>query len=152
MSEAYEGAIRLLTRREHGAHELALKLAIKGHAEEAIEAALVLCQQRGLQSDARFAEQLCRLRVRQGYGPVRIQNELQALRVARSLIDAALQEEADHWVSHALLVWQKKVKTQGALSYIALQKQKQFLLYRGFSHETIEAVVNALPYLVTIAG
>lgn len=145
MNEAYEGAIRLLMRREHGAHELALKLATKGHAKETIEAALLLCQQRGWQSDARFAEQLCRLRVRQGYGPIRIQKELQALQVARPLIDLALQKEADHWISHALLVWQKKVKTLGPLSYVALQKQKQFLLYRGFTHETIEAVVDSLP-------
>lgn len=142
VNEAYACAVRLLTRREHGAFELANKLALKGYPTSAIQDALHECQHLGLQSDSRFVENVCRTRICQGYGPQRIRQELQNLRVDVELIDTVLQQEDDNWLAYAIGVWKKKYKEQDELSYIALQKQKKFLLYRGFSTDTIAKVFN----------
>lgn len=142
MSKAFECAVRLLSRREHGAYELANKLAQKGYADVDIEETLNECQRLGLQNDARFVESLLSTRIRQGYGPLRIRRELQQIQIDRALIDAALQEEADNWLSYATLVWKKKFKEQQALTFSAMQKQKQFLLYRGFSTDIITMMFN----------
>jgi regulatory protein len=132
--------VRLLARREHGAHELVNKLAAKGYLEPDIQSALFECQRHGFQSDSRFVENLCRTRIRQGYGPIRIRHELQNLHVDGELISAALQQEQDNWLAYAVEVWKKKYKDPVDLSYTALQKQKQFLLYRGFSTDTITMI------------
>jgi regulatory protein len=137
MSEAYVCAVRLLTRREHGSYELAHKLALKGYSSTDIQEALHECQRLGLQCDVRFVENVCRTRIRQGYGPQRIRQELQHLRIDDEWINAALQKEHDHWLAYAVDVWKKKYKESGGLSYMDRQKQKQFLRYRGFSTDTI---------------
>ena len=132
--------MRLLVRREHGAHELASKLQLKGFSAAEIEDAIAECQRLGLQSDGRFVENVCRARIRQGYGPIRICQELKTKQVDRSLIEQQLRLEQDNWLGYAIDAWTKKYKEQSELSYAALQKQKQFLLYRGFSMETIAMV------------
>jgi regulatory protein len=141
-NNAYACALRLLARREHGAHELASKLAKKGFAQLAIADALSECQRLGLQSDSRFVEMVCRARIHQGQGPIRIRQELQQLRIESELIASELQKETDHWVAHATAVLKKKYKEEGEVSYIVMQKQKQFLVYRGFSMDTIALVFN----------
>lgn len=142
--DALDCAYRLLARREHGAHELLLKLEKKGHQAVAACAALAECQRLNLQSDERYADSICRTRIRQGYGPVRIRRELQSMHVDAELIEQVLSQAADHWLAHATGVWKKKY---GALPssdvpYTVLQKQKQFLLYRGFPMETIKQVFD----------
>lgn len=144
MSNGFACAVRLLTRREHGAYELVNKLLQKGYPEHEARDALLECQRLGLQSDDRFVDSLCRARIRQGYGPVRIRRELQALKIDGELINNTLQQEQDNWLSHALWVWQKKYKEQGELSYSVMQKQKQFLLYRGFSTDTIATLFKEI--------
>lgn len=140
MSDALTRAVRLLARREHGASELANKLHQKGFSVADAEAALLECQRLGFQSDARFVECLCNQRVRQGYGPVRIRQELMHLQIDRALIDEVLQKEQDHWLDHAVGVWKKKYKVAYKFTFAEIQKQKQFLLYRGFSNDTIAMV------------
>ncbi len=142
MNEALACAVRLLARREHGLADLADKLAQKGYVDADIQDALTTCERQGLQSDARFAESLCRTRVRQGYGPIRIRQELQSKQVDRKIIDDALHAEHDHWFDHATRVWEKKYIPSDDASFADKQKQKQFLLYRGFSMKTIAEVVR----------
>ena len=140
MTKAFVGAVRLLARREHGAHELAQKLAKKNHPELEIQEAIAECQRLELQSDVRFVENLCRARIRQGYGPAKIRHDLQTVRIERDLIEHALREEHDSWVVYARDAWMKKYGEQDDDSFAATQKQKQFLLYRGFSVDTINLV------------
>lgn len=139
-SNAYTCAVRLLARREHGAYELANKLATKGYLDIDIQDALNECQRLGLQSDCRFVDNVFRARIRQGYGPIRICHELEHLQIDSELIDARLQQERDNWLDYAVGVWQKKYKEHVNISYTTLQKQKQFLLYRGFSTDIINMV------------
>lgn len=140
MTKAFVSAVRLLARREHGAHELTQKLLQKKHSELEIQEAIDECQRLGLQSDVRFVESLCRTRIRQGHGPARIRQDLQNVRIDRDLINHILDDERENWVSYAREVWAKKFGEQDDHSFAATQKQKQFLLYRGFSVDTINMV------------
>lgn len=140
LKSAFDAAIIMLTRREHGAEELRNKLIQKGHGEASILAAIAECQRLGLQSDVRFAETISRVRIRQGYGPDRIRRELQQKQVDRDLIAQTLAAEPVDWIACAVEVYRKKYKSPVLSSYLEQQKQKQFLLYRGFSSETIAQV------------
>ncbi len=137
MTKAFAGAVRLLARREHGARELAKKLAQKKHPDLEIQDAIAECQRLGLQSDERFVGSFCRTRIRQGHGPARIRQDLQQVGIDRDCIEHALGLERDNWVSYARDVWMKKYGEHDDHSFAATQKQKQFLLYRGFSVDTI---------------
>ncbi len=142
MNKALQCAIQLLARREHSLAELTDKLSQKGYLEAEIEEALTLCQSKGLQSNLRFTESLCRTRIRQGYGPVRIRQELVAKGVERNHIDDILCGEHHQWITHAQEVWTKKYKMTPNASFVEKQKQRQFLFYRGFTTEMIAQVVK----------
>jgi regulatory protein len=146
MSKAFSAAVRLLARREHGAHELASKLLKKGHMESDIQLAIGDCQRLGLQSDDRFAEGFCRVRIRQGYGPLRIHQELKQLQIDSDLIEEVLRLEQDNWLSHAMAVWNKKFNEQQDVSFELIQKQKKFLLYRGFPSDLITMMFKDKSY------
>lgn len=117
--------------------ELTDKLIRKGYNREESAEALVECQRLGLQSDERFVESLCNARIRQGYGPLRISQELQAKHIARELINAMLNQHQESWEEYALIAWQKKFKQHEGLGVAEIQKQHRFLLYRGFSPDII---------------
>lgn len=140
MTKAFDCALRLLARREHGAQELFDKLIQKGHSRDDANEALRLCQYHQLQSDARFAEQLCRTRIHQGYGPLRIRQELEALRISEDIMAPVLAEEEDNWPGYAEAAWLKKFKARVPASFAELKKQQRFLLYRGFPGDIIARV------------
>ena len=143
-SKAFTSALNLLTRREHGAAELKGKLKQKGFAQEEIQEAIAECQSLDLQSDVRFSESLCRARILQGYGPLRIRRELQEKCIADEIIDAALALEHENWLTYAQDVRKKKYKEASSIEYQERQKQKQFLYYRGFALATIEQVFKEI--------
>ena len=144
MTKAFDSAIRLLSRREHGAIELSKKLERKGFDSTEIKDALDACQRLDLQNDRRFVEQFSRARIRQGYGPLKIIQELKSKGVDQELILSELSKERENWVAYALDVWEKKCKGRTDLNFTELQKQQRFLLYRGFSMDIIDAVVKEL--------
>lgn len=144
MTKAFDSAIGLLSRREHGAIELCDKLQRKGFCQTEAQAAVDECQRLGLQSDTRFVESYSRSRIRQGYGPLHISQALKSKGIANDLIELGLQQEQENWLHHAMEVWQKKCRGQCDLSFIELQKQQRFLLYRGFSPDIIAAVVKEM--------
>ncbi|WP_419419021.1 recombination regulator RecX [Legionella sp. D16C41] len=142
MTKAYDCAVRLLARREHGMIELTKKLISKGYTAQESKEAILKCQMLDLQSDKRFAESICYTRVQQGYGPVRIMQELQAKSINKELITQALALYEEQWEQQALLVWQKKFKDLDFHLTSELQKQIRFLLYRGFPSEIAAKVVH----------
>lgn len=144
MTKAFDSALRLLSRREHGAMELSKKLQQKGFGSTEIKDALDACQRLGLQSDDRFVENLTRSRIRQGYGPLKIIQELKSKGIDSDLIEHELEQERENWVSYALDVWDKKCKGRTELTFSEIQKQQRFLLYRGFSMDIIALVVKEL--------
>jgi len=141
MSEAYVCAVRLLARRDYSFAELEGKLAQKGYNHAAIQDALEICVRQGLQSDIRFVESLCRTRIRQGYGPIRIRQELQSKHISREMVEEVLRSFEEEWLDHARCVWEKKYMPSDEASFAEKQKQKQFLLYRGFPMEIITRVI-----------
>lgn len=138
--DAFTAAVALLARREHGAVELAEKLAKKGYEEDVVQSAIAKCQSLALQSDQRFVDMLLRLRIQQGYGSERIGREIKMKKVERELYEQALLAESIDWVAHARRVLHKKYKSSSSTSWQMQQKQKQFLLYRGFALHTISQV------------
>lgn len=140
MSKAFAAAIALLSRRDQAVAELRAKLKKKGFAQWEIEQAIDDCQRLGYQSEERFVGSLVRTRAHQGYGPLRIRQELQSLQIEDSLIESAL--EAEPWISHIQAVWQKKYQGEWASEFEGRQKQKRFLLYRGFPVEMIERLTK----------
>lgn len=140
MANAFECAVRLLSRREHSAKELEAKLKQNGFNATDVQETLAKCQELDLQNEGRFVEMYIRSRIRQGYGPLKISQELSAKGVDKQLIQRVLQHEEAHWPTHALAVLQKKCKGQRDLSFPEMQKLQRFLLYRGFSMDVIAMV------------
>lgn len=138
----FNSAVRLLARREHGEQELLDKLLKKGYASADAQEAIAECQRLGLQSDVRYASSFCRLRIRQGYGPLRIQQELQSKKIDRDLIAQILAEEKEQWLTYARDVWHKKGSEPP--DFAGQQKRQRFLLYRGFPADIIARVVRDL--------
>jgi regulatory protein len=144
MSKAFGCAVRLLSRREYSAVELCEKLKQKGYKPEERDEALATCQRLNLQNDRRFVEVYSQSRIRQGYGPLKISQELSGKGIHKEIIQQILQQEQDNWFAYALNVWQKKSKGQLDCSFDELQKQQRFLLYRGFGMDTITLVRKEL--------
>jgi regulatory protein len=142
MTKAFTSALRLLSRREHGALELYDKLKRKGFSSVELKEAIDKCQELDLQNDKRFVEIYCRSRIRQGYGPLKISQELSSKGIDKELIHSVLQQEKDNWFSYALDVLQKKSKGTTEMSFSELQKHQRFLLYRGFSTDVIALVIK----------
>lgn len=140
MTKVFESAVSLLSRREHGARELRHKLKQKGYGVNEVEEALAECQRLDLQNEARFVEAYSRTRIRQGYGPMKISQELSSKGVDKELIHSILQQEQANWVLYAVEAWQKKSKGQIELTLEEQKKQQRFLLYRGFDPHTISLV------------
>ncbi|CAM4440165.1 MAG: Regulatory protein RecX [Legionella sp.] len=144
MTKAFDCAVRLLSRREHGAIELYEKVRQKGFSSNEAQEAVDTCQQMDLQNDHRFVEVYSRSRIRQGYGPLKIRQELNNKGIDKDIIQDVLQQEDDNWLAYALDVWQKKSKGQQEMSFSEMQKQQRFLLYRGFSMDIIAQVTKEL--------
>jgi len=132
----------LLARREHSRFELARKLRLKGFAEEEIPPTLDALAKQGLLSDVRFAEQYCRSRCHRGFGPRRIQQELQERGVAAELIAQTMAElSAEYWRELAQHTWKKKFAGKKPTDYKSWATQRRFLQYRGFTDEQSEWLI-----------
>lgn len=135
--------MRLLARREHSAVELTRKLAWRGVDEAEAAKAVSELSKDGWQSDQRYAESMVRQRVMQGYGPLRIEAELEHGGVESSLVRAALDEIDCDWQQLAIETHARRF----ALPQNAKQWQKQFgfLRTRGFTAEQIRCVLKGDP-------
>jgi regulatory protein len=140
-AEARDRALRLLTRREHSARELKRKLEERGFDEAAADDAVSKLADGGLQSDGRYAEQMIRTRLAQGYGPVRIEADLrQAGLNAEQIQDAMAATDCD-WTERAAHVHARKFRdvprTQAERA-----RQYRFLMGRGYEPEQIRRVLK----------
>nr|WP_281286457.1 recombination regulator RecX [Pleionea sediminis] len=140
---AREKAISLLARREHSRKELHQKLLQKGFAESDIIEDLDALENKGWLSDFRFTESWIRHRIQGGYGPYRIQQELNAKGVGQEIINEKLDEVELNWFDLARQVWRKKYSRLPE-SWEDKAKQIRFLQYRGFYTEDIETMFNTI--------
>jgi len=139
-AEARKFALRALGRREHSAHELAVKLGSIG--VEAAEATRIVQDLRddGWQDDARYAALLARSRIAQGHGPIRIQAELAARGVDDGIIRECLEQLECDWDEQARAACRKHFGIPASDPGTA-RKQWTFLSGRGFSAEQIRRVL-----------
>lgn len=142
MTEIYNYAVKLLAQREHSRFELQRKLIHKGFSEQCIIQTLQTLLEQGLQSDERFVEAYVQMRLRRGYGPVRIAGELRERGVADELIQKHLQldndKDKEDWQQQIVSVWQKKFRSIKPKDFAERAKQMRFLQYRGFNGEQIK--------------
>jgi len=139
MDELRQRALRLLARREHTRVELKRKLAPHADSKDALDALLDDLTVRRLLSDARYAEMRVAGRSTR-FGNARLAQELKATGVADEIAAAALAATGDEF-GRARAIWLRKFGTLPA-DAAERARQTRYLLYRGFSGETIRRVLR----------
>ena len=137
----YNKALDILSRREHSAHELKLKLYKKYEAISEIEEVITKLESNNLLNDFRFAETYARIRKRKGFGPNKIHYELTNKGIKESISNEIISAE-DGWAHAALQAFRKKYKDGISEDTKERLKQKNFLHNRGFSFKEIESVFS----------
>ena len=141
---ARDSALKLLSRREHSARELKRKLIDRGVEAPDADAAIETLSSRGFQSDDRYAEQLVRTRVAQGYGPLRIEAELKMAGLSGDQVAAALEAAGCDWTEQAARAHQKRFG-KAPSSMAERNRQYRFLMGRGFGSDQIRRVLKGDP-------
>lgn len=137
-----ERALGYLTRREYSRQELYRKL--QPHAgDDDLDALLDEFKQRNWLSDARYADQM--VHARKGkYGSLKVGHELRSQGVSDELVGKAIAELQLIEKESARNLWLKKFGAEPQ-SREEWAKQARFLQSRGFSTETITAVLRGEP-------
>ncbi len=141
-------ALDLLARREHSFFELERKLRRRfpDVPADAVEAVLRDLRERGLQSDARFAESYAHHRKGKGFGRLHIEKELLARRVDSDVIDRCLDCGDEIWATLARTVAERKAERMGPDGPGRYRRLDAFLRSRGFSSSHIrQALDGAAP-------
>ncbi len=136
--------IRLLARREHSRQELLLKCRQKGFPEAEVNEVIEGLAEQGLQSDRRFAESYARQRILKGYGPLRIQHELNQKGALELNLDELIEELAGSWLDHLEAVYHRKFDSEPQMTAKEWAKRNRFLLHRGFSGHLIQLLFSRL--------
>jgi len=131
-------ALRTLARREHSRAELARKLAPHAESREALEQLLAALAARKQLSDERYAEARARQLARK-YGAARIRLELRSKGVDETLAARAV---AGGELERARGILARKYRTP-VDSPLERARRMRFLQSRGFSHETIRALLSS---------
>ena len=137
----YNKALDLVSRREHSRHELMQKLDKRyPNTTPIIEDVLDKLETNKILDDERFAEMYLNSRARKGFGPKKIEMELNSRKVNSLFISNAI-EAYENWLENAQKVLKKKFKDQKPVDYQSKMKQKQFLFSRGFSAPIIDKLL-----------
>ncbi len=140
--EARKKAMDFLARREYGQTELIRKLADRGYDRGVAEQAVIKLTAEGLQSDQRFAESFVQSRINQGKGPVRIRLDLGQRGLTDAVIENAIEQSEADWQDLAREVRRRKFSAAKPLDFKSKAKQMQFLQYRGFEQDHVQAAFN----------
>ncbi len=139
--DAYQVAVKLLSRREHSIQELRRKLARKEFSNGVIDAVVSNLQEADLVSDARYAEVFVRSRINRGDGPMKVLASLRERGIDDVLIDQFLHYDDTFWISRANRVLEKKfgqrLTRDDETGYNDWGKRARFLAGRGFAAEII---------------
>ena len=141
--ELEQAAVRLLATREHSRAELRRKLLARAGEVAVVEALLDDLAARGLQSDARYAEQYVAQRAARGYGPARIRAELRERGIDEAVIADWLDERDPVWKERLAEVARKRFGAAGPADFRDRARRARFLEYRGFGAELIRRALFA---------
>ena len=137
----YNKALDLVSRREHSQFELIQKLNKRfPETMPIIEEVVKKLAVNNILNDERFAEMYLNSRARKGFGPKKIEMELNFKKVDSSFIAIAIAEY-ESWTENAQNELLKKFKGVKPTDYNSKMKQKQFLFNRGFSSQIIERIL-----------
>ena len=137
----YNKALDLVSRREHSQYELIQKLNKRfPETIPIIEEVVKKLAINNILNDERFAEMYLNSRARKGFGPKKIEMELNFKKVDSSFIAIAIAEY-ESWTENAQNELLKKFKGVKPTDYNSKMKQKQFLFNRGFSSQIIERIL-----------
>ena len=137
----YNKALDLVSRREHSQYELIQKLNKRfPETMPIIEEVVKKLAINNILNDERFAEMYLNSRARKGFGPKKIEMELNFKKVNSSFIAIAIAEY-ESWTENAQNELLKKFKGVKPTDYNSKMKQKQFLFNRGFSSQIIERIL-----------
>lgn len=136
-------AMDLLARREHSRFELQQKLRKKGSPVFIIEQILAELAAEKLLSDERFVEAYINHRAGQGYGPLRIYQELIERGIAKDLISECLHESDEQWFKLVETVRRKKFGETLPQTLLERAKQARFLQYRGFNFAQLKSLTSS---------
>ena len=137
----YNKALDLVSRREHSQYELIQKLNKRfPETMPIIEEVVKKLAINNILNDERFAEMYLNSRARKGFGPKKIEMELNFKKVDSSFITIAIAEY-ESWTENAQNELLKKFKGIKPTDYNSKMKQKQFLFNRGFSSQIIERIL-----------
>ncbi len=139
--ELEQAALRLLAGREHSRQELRGKLFSRGGEPEDTERLLDQLEQQGYLSDQRFLEQYVEVRIRKGFGPLRIRAELQERGLDDALINEQLRESDSHWSEQMREVARRKFGDLTSSDRQQQTKMARFLEYRGFPPSLIRSLL-----------
>lgn len=146
--EAYEIAIRLLSRREHSRHELQGKLRQRGISRRDIGIVLDKLSRDGYQSDDRYVEVCVRSQLRKSHGPLKIRSYLLNRGIENSKISEHLPNNDDYWFERALEADEKcrarnQISGDNASHHESLQLRARYLSNRGYPANVISRVLNS---------
>ena len=144
MSKVMQAALRLLTRREYSQHELRQKLLQQFSLEE-VDVVLDDLNKRHLLSDERFVESRIRHRLQQGYGPLKIHQDVRQHRVDEDVLSQHMDFDEQFWVNQAIVLIHKKFG-QLNLSTIKIKIQR-YLHQKGYSVSIIQQALREIENL-----
>ncbi|MDO8861232.1 regulatory protein RecX [Haliea sp. E1-2-M8] len=160
LADVRVAAMNLLARREHSQSELQSKLCRRFDAPDLVSSVLQELQRENLQSDERYGESLLRQRLRRGYGPARVRQDMRERGLDDAAIAAAHAAVEPDWFAAAEDVFSRKFggafdappasesfgRDDNALDPVARRQAQQaafkekarrmrFMQYRGFAPE-----------------
>ncbi len=133
-------ALQHLARREYSRYELEQKLSTHERSRQRVSDLLDQLERDGYLSTERFAEQTARIR-RKRLGSQRIVRELKEKGVDEHVIADILPGLKDTDLETAWHIWQKKFGAPPN-DLKARCKQIRFMMSRGFSSDTINAILS----------
>ena len=138
-------AFDLLARREHTKQELTTKLTKRFNKRmdleidfDVIVTVVEGLSMEGLQSDERYLENFVHGRKQQGYGPLRIAQEIRQKSAAADARQALGDSNSALWKERAREVRIKKFGARLPATPKEKAQQMRFLQYRGFNMEQIK--------------
>jgi|TARA_B100001093_G_scaffold364054_1_gene348853 regulatory protein len=141
ISNIYNQALDIISKREHSEKEVTSKLLQKFNEPDLVDLTISRLKDNNLVNDERYAEIYIRIRKRKGFGPIRIKYELSFKGIDGSLSSAVIKEVGG-WQEAAKNAFNKKFKKGIALEYKDKAKQKNFLQNRGFTFQEIDSVFS----------
>lgn len=155
MKSLLSRAMRLLAQRDFSEQEMRHKLMAHSSfntfsktaentpvSKESIDQVIAYCFEHNWLNDANYARRFITFRSNRGYGPQRIQSELQQKGIRRDDIHLAMSECEIDWHEKAKELAIKRFGSKLPTDWKEKSKVQRYLAYRGFMQDEIQSVFS----------